>query len=121
MEQRRSRGRRTGGSLSGRRLYRALLEGGFAILGMGPSDWNVSLSGGGYAEEQKLFLTAILSMIEREAGRFRTGSGAGKAAGAGPIIDPQLLADWYTDRLEAVQKNNLSLIVHQIDLLARPA
>lgn len=121
MERRRSRGRRTGGSLSGRRLYRALLEGGFAILGMGPSDWNVSPSAGGYAEEQKLFLTAIISMIEREAGRLRTGSGAGKAAGAGPIIDPQLLADWYIDRLEAAQKDNLSLIVHQIDLLARPA
>ncbi len=116
MENRRSGGGKTGGSLSGRRLYRELLEGGFAILGMGSSDWNVFPSGGSYAEQQKLFLTAILSMIEGEASRFGTGSGAGKTA-----VDPTMLADWYAERLEALRDNSLALIVHQLDLLARPA
>jgi len=116
MENRRSGGRKTGGSLSGRRLYQALLEGGFAILGIGSSDWIVFPSGGAYAEAQKLFLTAILSMIEGEVSLLRTGSGAGESA-----VDPKMLADWYADRLEALKDNRLSLIVHQLDLLARPA
>jgi SAM-dependent methyltransferase len=121
MERRRSAGRKTGGSMSGRRLYGALLAGGFAILGMGSSDWNVFPSEGVYTEEQRLFLTAMLSMIEGEARRLRRRSGAGRAAGGDPIVDPQLLADWYADRLEAVQNNRLSLLVHQLDLLAKPA
>jgi hypothetical protein len=121
MEKRRSRGGKTGGSVSGRRLYRALEEGGFTILGIGSSDWNVFPSGGAYTEEQKFFLTAILSMIEGEALRFRSGSEAGDAAGADPIVDPKLLAGWYADRLEAVRKDRLALIVHQLDLLAGPA
>jgi hypothetical protein len=28
------------------------------------------------------------------------------------------LADWYSSRIEAVQSGRLSLIVHQLDLLA---
>jgi SAM-dependent methyltransferase len=113
MEHRRNRGRKTGGALSGRRLYRRLLEGGFAILGVGSSDWNVFPSGAANNEEQKLFLTAILSMIEKEARRHN-------AAGAGTNVDAKLLARWHADRLEAVQNNSLSLIVHQLDLLAKP-
>jgi SAM-dependent methyltransferase len=115
MERRRSGGRKTGGALSGRRLYRALLEGGFTVLGIGSSDWNVFPSGGTYSEQQKLFLAAILSMIEAQARRFRKTSGVGKRT-----IDSKRLSEWYGDRLEAVQKHNLSLIVHQLDLLAEP-
>jgi len=100
--------------LSGRRLYQALLEGGFSILGTGSSDWNVFPIGGAYTEEQKLFLTAILSMIEVEARRH-------SAAGSGTNVDAKLLAKWYADRLEEVQNHSLSLIVHQLDLLAKPA
>ena len=120
MEQRRIGGRKTGGSLSGRRLYQALEEGGFAILGIGSSDWNVFPSGGAYTEEQKLFLTAILSMIEREARRFRTRSEVGVPAGSDLLVEPKLLADWHADRLEAVRNDRLALIVHQLDLLAKP-
>jgi hypothetical protein len=106
MERRRSGGRKTGGALSGRRLYQALLDGGFEILGMGSSDWNLFPSGGSYSEEQELFLTSILSMIEGEAR---------KAA-----VDRTLLAAWYAERVEAVRNHSLSLIVHQLDLLAKP-
>jgi hypothetical protein len=83
---------------------------------MGSSDWNVFPSGGAYTEQQKLFLASILSMIEGEASRFGTGSGAGKTA-----VDPAMLADWYAERLEALGDNRLALIVHQLDLLAEPA
>ena len=120
MEQRRNRGGKTGGAQSGRRLYRSLLEEGFTILGMGSSDWNVFPTGGVYSDDQKLFLSAIVSMIAREAGRFRTGSGEDNAAGSDTPLDSAAVADWYNDRLQAVQNHSLSLIVHQLDLLARP-
>ena len=79
MERRRLGGRKTGGALSGRRLYRALQDGGFAILGMGSSDWNVFPYGGGYSARERIFLTAILSMIAGEARQYRTA--AGKSGG----------------------------------------
>ena len=121
MEARRSRGAKTGGAFSGRRLYRKLLEGGFAILGMGSSDWNVFPSEGAYTDDQKLFLGAILSMIEAEARGARRKQGAATRNREQPLVEPERLARWYADRLEAVQRNQLALIVHQIDLLAVPA
>lgn len=120
MEARRTRGAKTGGAFSGRRLYRELLEGGFAILGIGSSDWNVFPPEGAYADDQKLFLSAILSMIEAEARRARREPGAATRNRAQPLIDPKRLDRWYADRLEEVRRNRLALIVHQIDLLARP-
>jgi SAM-dependent methyltransferase len=116
MEKRRVRGRKTGGALSGRRLYRALAEGGFRIIGAGPSDWNLFPSEGAYSAEQELFLTAILSFVETEARGFAEASAAGKGA-----LDPQLLEAWYTDRIGAVRNHSLGLIVHQLDLLAKPS
>jgi SAM-dependent methyltransferase len=121
MERRRSGGRKTGGALCGRRLYRRLLEGGFEVLGLGSSDWNVFPSDGAYTKEQKLFLSAILSMIEAEARRSRGAAGTGTPSVADRIVDPKRLADWHADRLEAVQNHRLCLIVHQLDLLAKRA
>lgn len=120
MEARRSRGAKTGGALSGRRLYRSLLEAGFSILGMGSSDWNVFPVEGAYTDDQKLFLTAILSMIEAEARAARGKAEAERQAGAKPIVESGRLAGWYADRLEDVRDHRLALIVHQLDLLARP-
>jgi SAM-dependent methyltransferase len=120
MEARRSRGVRTGGAFSGRRLYRSLLEGGFEILGTGSSDWNVFPADGAYSDDQEFFLTVILSMIEAQARAARGKGGAGARSAAGPIVEPGLLEGWYADRLEDVRNNRLALISHQIDLLARP-
>jgi SAM-dependent methyltransferase len=120
MERRRSRGRRTGGSVSGRRLYGTLVREGFEILGLGTSDWSVFPQAGGYGEDHKIFLTAILSMIEGEARRERSGPKGGETEVAQPAVDLKALAEWYAHRLQAVHKDGLALVVHQLDLLARP-
>jgi hypothetical protein len=116
MEKRRIRGRKTGGALSGRRLYQALSEGDFRIVGVGPSDWNLFPSGGVYSPEQALFLTAILSFVETEARRCGETSAGGKGA-----VDQELLEAWYADRIDAVRNHSLGLVVHQLDLLAKPS
>jgi len=87
---------------------------------MGSSDWNVFPVEGAYADDQKLFLTAILSMIEAEARAARAKPGAGEQSGAKPIVESGRLTGWYADRLEDVRNHRLALIVHQLDLLARP-
>ena len=117
MEGRRARGKKTGGCLSGRRLYQALFEEGWAILGMGSSDWNLFPSGGPYSAEEKLFLASILNMIAREALAMRSPRAA---AGVVPsaIGDEKALFDWYSSRIEDVQSSRLALVVHQLDLLA---
>ncbi|MBN2551555.1 MAG: hypothetical protein JXB06_02245 [Spirochaetales bacterium] len=118
MECRRLGGRKTGGALSGRRLYRALLDGGLAILGMGSSDWNVFPHGGVHGAREKIFLTAVLSMIAGEARQYRAAAGPSGGTGAKSRLDPTLLEDWQARRLEDVEEGRLSLVVHQLDILA---
>jgi hypothetical protein len=101
-------------------LYRSLVEGGFAILGVGSSDWNVFPAGGEYSDDQKLFLTVILSMIEAEARRASTKRATATQTGAKAVVEPDRLAGWYAARKEDVGNHKLALIVHQLDLLARP-
>jgi SAM-dependent methyltransferase len=121
MEARRIRGRKTGGAFSGRRLFRTLSDQGFLILGGGSSDWNVFPSKDAYTEGQKLFLTAVLSLIETEARQAPRRAGTGRPDRAVPVVEPARLAAWYADRLQAVQNHELALIVHQLDLLAKRA
>ena len=110
MERRRKRGRKTGGAWSGRRLYQALVDLNFRILGVGSSDWNLFPASGCYTGDQQLFLGALLSMIARE--------GLEAAAGSRGIGRRSVL-DWHRDRLQDVARGRLCLIVHQLDVLAR--
>jgi SAM-dependent methyltransferase len=123
MERRRVAGRRTGGAWSGRRLYQALYEEGFVILGMGSSDWNVVPANGSYSAGQRLFLGAIVSMIAQE-GRDEPdpiaagGRAAGSPGAAGPAVGLKRLSEWYARRREQLRQGRLALVVHQLDLLA---
>ncbi|UCF97346.1 MAG: hypothetical protein JSV89_19555 [Spirochaetaceae bacterium] len=119
MERRRYGGRRTGGALSGRRLFRALLEEGFTILGTGSSDWNVSPSSGSYTAKEILFLTAILSMIAREAWTQLTAPPIRSRDDGYRVVQQKRLNDWFVSRIEAARSGRLSLVVHQLDHLAR--
>ena len=114
MENRRARGLKTGGARSGTRLYRALVNGGFSVIGLGSSDWNVVPPAGGYSDEDKHFLAAIISMIEGEARRAIAQNNERNT-----VVDPTSLSEWLADRLDAVENSRLSMIVHQIDLLAK--
>ena len=120
MEDRRTRGKKTGGCLSGRRLYQALIEEGWTILGMGSSDWNLFPSGGQYSAEEKLFLVSILNMIARQALEELSPRATAGGVRSG-FVDEKTLADWYRRRIEAVQSARLALVVHQLDMLAEPA
>jgi len=117
MERRRRRGRKTGGAQSGRRLYQALVEEDFRILGAGSSDWNLFPASGRYTGAEQLFLGAVLSMIAREGLEAR---GEGRAATGSREIGRRPVIDWHRDRLQDVRRGRLCLIVHQLDVLACP-
>jgi len=108
MEMRRVRGKVTGGSRTGRRLYGSLLEQGFAIIEWGSSDWVVVPKAGRYRPGEKTFLRAILQMIFEE----------GRLSGN---LERERLDRWHEKRLGALEERvaTLSLMNHQVDVLAR--
>jgi SAM-dependent methyltransferase len=104
METRRVGGARTGGALSGRRLYGALERSGFRLAAAGSSDWNVLPEQGRHEAGPARFLKSILGMIAAEGSRA--------------ALDPGTLRSWYDDRISAVDAGRLGLVAHQLDLLA---
>jgi SAM-dependent methyltransferase len=106
MEMRRTSGKPTGGSRSGSRLFGVLLEQGFNIVECGSSDWAVVPKSGRYRRGERTFLRAILQMLY----------GEGRRSGA---LQSERLDRWMSERLEALEAGTLSLITHQIDVLAR--
>ena len=95
-----------GGAHSGRRLHAALSNAGFDILALGSSDWNIAPYCGAYRDEDQRCLAALLDMIHGEgqrSGRFQ----------------PQQLDDWLSHRRAQLADSRLSLIIHQIDLVAQ--
>ena len=95
-----------GGAHSGRRLHAALSKAGFDILALGSSDWNIAPYCGAYRDEDQRCLAALLDMIHGEgqrSGRFQ----------------PQQLDDWLGHRRTQLADLRLSLIIHQIDLVAQ--
>jgi SAM-dependent methyltransferase len=105
MEERREDGLLTGGRFSGRRLCGCLPGLGYTILGAGTSDWVVFPGRRGHSPGHRLFLRALLTFM---AGEALAAEGLPRAGVEG----------WYRERLEAVEAGTLSLVAHQLDVLA---
>ena len=106
MDERRAGGRPTGGSRTGRLLFGALTAAGAEILAGGASDWVVFPRQGAYAEDEAMFLAAILDTVE-EALRGRSGISSGE------------LNSWLAARRGHLARGQLSYIAHQLDFAAR--
>jgi SAM-dependent methyltransferase len=106
MERRRLSGEPTGGARAGRRLHGALRDANFSVLAYGSSDWNITPVSGGYRDRDADVLHALLTWIHGESRKQ-------------PAIDPARLARWHAERMEQLEKRDLGIIVHQLDLLAR--
>lgn len=93
-------------SLTGRRLLSLLPDMGFELLTAGASDWIIHPGPDGYRTDDRTVLEWMLLSVEgalRDQGR----------------IAPAHLERWVTDRRAELRRRQLSLIVHQIDVLAR--
>ncbi|HUX12652.1 MAG TPA: class I SAM-dependent methyltransferase [Spirochaetia bacterium] len=94
-----------GGSKSGRKLVEVMLQAGFELSALGSSDWVVAPKNGNYPDRERIFFAKILSLIHNEAMRS-------------PVFDQTEVERWYDSRRLAIDRSELVLIVHQIDLLA---
>ncbi|GAB4224026.1 MAG: methyltransferase domain-containing protein [Spirochaetales bacterium] len=105
MEQRRFRGKETGGSRCGSRLYSSLVQSGqFQVHSIGASDWCL-LPGMIPQKRYTAFLGWILGRIyaeARESGHF----------------EGRKLEEWFRFRRRQLETNILGLVVHQVDILA---
>jgi len=106
MEARRLNGSETGGAKCGRRLYGELLNAGFEIVSYGSSDWNITACDSAYLDDDHVVLDRLLGWISSE-GR------------SNPELNPKKLDRWLACRRRQLKMQNLGIIVHQIDVLAR--
>lgn len=97
-------GRRSG-SRSGGQLLHAIPTAGGEILAAGGADWVVTPQGGRYPAAEETFLHHILHFFEQSL----TGH---------PDLDPSLFSNWLITRRSQIDRSELSLVAHHLDILA---
>jgi hypothetical protein len=105
MEKRAVDGQKTGGAMTGRRLYSLLQKRGYRIIGLGNSDWNTFPFEGNYTESEAHFLRTLMTLIRKEGMRAEH-------------LDDRAIETWYRARLREIDSSDLSVIIHQVDILA---
>jgi SAM-dependent methyltransferase len=106
MDRRRSDGRSTGGSHTGRRLFGALKAAGTELLSAGSSDWEVFALGQAYPEDEAFFLEFILATLWAELKDH-------------PDLDDTRLQRWYEQRWTQIAAGDLIYAAKNLDFLAQ--
>lgn len=106
MEDRLAGEKPSAGAFSGRRLLRILEPAGGVLLRAGASDWVVHPIEGKYLPGEDRFLRFLLQMI-------------GEALSGCSEIEASQLRNWLESRLVQLERGELTLIAHQLDLLGR--
>jgi SAM-dependent methyltransferase len=109
MDERITKGRRSGDSRSGRHLFGLLRKCGAEILAAGSSDWTV-LAGpdGRYPGDEAYFLRFILHTFHG-------------ALCDHPEIETSRLEAWMAERYAQLERGELVYIAHQMDFVGRTA
>jgi SAM-dependent methyltransferase len=106
MDNRVLEGQSSGDSRTGRHLLTLLRELGVEILDAGSSDWVVFPGRGGYRLDEAYFLHFIINLIDTSLKDH-------------PYLDPKRFAHWIGFRHSQIERCELIMITHQIDLLSR--
>jgi SAM-dependent methyltransferase len=104
MDRRRRRGRPSGSSLTGRRLFRCLQEAGARLIAAGSSDWVVFPGPDGYPGDEAYFLHFIIDTI-------------GQALHGHPELAGDRFQAWLARRHRQIEAQELIYIAHQLDVL----
>jgi len=92
----------TGGSETGRKLFKVIPQAGGRIQAVGSSDWVIHTQDAEFNSEEKYLLQCILQMV------FDSVSSNGE-------ISSTQLEKWYTRRLEQIEDGSLIYHAHQLD------
>ncbi len=104
MDTRRDRGRPSGSSRTGRRLFGCLKEAGASLIAAGSSDWVVFPGPDGYPGDETYFLHFIIDTI-------------GRALHSHPELDRSRFQAWIAQRHRQIEARELIYIAHQLDFL----
>ncbi len=106
MDERQIRGRISGDSRAGRRLFAHLRQAGVQVLDAGASDWVVFPGAQGYPEDEGYFLHFIINTIFQ-------------ALHAHPELPGERFERWAARRHAQIERGELVYIAHQLDLCGR--
>ncbi|WP_455368126.1 hypothetical protein [[Eubacterium] cellulosolvens] len=106
MDNRKVKGGRSGGSMTGRDLHLLLNRIDVEILDFGDSNWKVSPINNHYFDDEAYFLHYIIHTID-------------KALDGDPNIDTNNFKKWIQSRHEQIRQAELTYITHQVDFLGR--
>lgn len=106
MDERLRDGQPAGDSRTGRHLLSLLPKTGASLLAAGSSDWVVFPQGKQYPDDEQYFLRHILHTIDTAL------------RGATPL-DAARFDAWVNERSSQIDRNELSYIAHQIDVMGR--
>ncbi|MDO9532764.1 MAG: class I SAM-dependent methyltransferase [Deltaproteobacteria bacterium] len=104
MDTRRDRGRPSGSSRTGRRLFGCLQEAGASLIAAGSSDWVVFPGPHGYPGDEAYFLHFIIDTI-------------GRALHGHPELAGNRFQAWIAQRHRQIEAQELIYIAHQLDFL----
>ena len=104
MDSRRSRGRTSGSSRTGRQLFGRLKAAGARVVAAGSSDWVVFPGPDGYPSDEAYFLHFIIDTIHR-------------ALRDHPELDRGRFQAWVAQRHRQIEAAELTYIAHQLDFL----
>jgi SAM-dependent methyltransferase len=104
MDTRRARGRPSGSSRTGRRLFGRLREAGARLIAAGSSDWVVFPGPDGYPGDEAFFLHFIIDTI-------------GRALHGHPELAGSRFPAWIDQRHRQIDARELIYIAHQLDFL----
>ncbi len=107
MDERRTDGRPSGDSRTGRHLFGHLERVGAQVLAAGASDWVVHPLGGGYPADEAYFLHFIIHTIYL-------------ALAGHPELHGERLMSWTAQRHAQIERGELVYIAHQLDILGKP-
>ncbi|MGB8873316.1 MAG: class I SAM-dependent methyltransferase [Desulfobaccales bacterium] len=106
MDQRRVRGRPSGSSQTGRRLFAQLAAAGGTVLAAGASDWLVFPGPDGYPGDEAYFLSFILYTVEQ-------------ALEGDPLLPAADFQDWLAHRRQQVERRQLVYRASQLDFFGQ--
>jgi SAM-dependent methyltransferase len=104
MDRRRCRGKPSGSSRTGRRLFGHLKAAGARLAAAGSSDWVVFPGPDGYPGDEAYFLHWIIDTIDR-------------ALNGHPELDRGCFQTWIAQRHRQIEAAELTYIAHQLDFL----
>lgn len=106
MDRRVVNGAPSGDSHAGRHLFHQVRRAGGDVLAMGSSDWVVHAGAGGYPEDEAYFLHFLVNTIDIALREHSD-------------LDTDRFGAWIEERHAQIERGDLLLVAHQLDLLGR--